>query len=240
MQVTRLHNNFRTAILTTFVVIASILVWMVAPSVYVSVTDLLPEQLRAQTAGNQAELYHRIGHLETRLHGVRADDRIRSLTGGTSSGARTNLPAASTLASVLARPPATPYDTLLVDAGRADGIQSGAAVWWPPGIYLGEVVDVRDQHAVVRLISSSRVRHTVRIDNRLTTTVSGHGGGSMIASIPAESDITTNTTAVSDRYNAPIGRVVTARSSEAAGRRLLFIRPIIPASVIEYVSIEQQ
>lgn len=229
--------NARTVLLLVGAVIIIGGAWIAGPKMYTSVNRLLPEAVQSSVSSNDSELMRRIGELQTTVSQLRSRNRQLRVA-GSEPLATTTLPTEHITASVLARPPRTPYDVLLVNTGRVDGISVGAAVWWPPGVYLGEIAEVRAGTSLVQLVTSPGVRHRARLDNRLTMTVTGRGGGSMEASVPATTTAT-NTMVISDRFGAPIGRVVDSQSAPTFARRTLFIQPIVPASVIERVYVQQ-
>ena len=79
------------------------------------------------------------------------------------------------VASVLARPPRTPFDVFGIDAGRADGVTEGDRVAYE-GIVLGIVESVSEHTASVRLFSSPQSAITVRIGS-VDVEATGQGGG---------------------------------------------------------------
>lgn len=127
---------------------------------------------------------------------------------------------------------------VLVDAGRDHGVTVGSAVWWPPGVYLGEVIDVREDSALVELLSSAGVRHQVRLGGGLTVDMIGRGGGSLVAEVPETAEVATGTIAVSDQFAVPVGRVATSQAAETLAQERLYIRPLVSLSAIEYVYVQ--
>src|ERR1700733_2083639 len=57
-------------------------------------------------------------------------------------------------ATVLVRPPETPYDDLIIDAGSNNGIAVGAVVSLPSGIAIGDIASVSTETSRVSLYSS--------------------------------------------------------------------------------------
>jgi len=228
-------DKFSSRILAALIFTALIsgVVWVVGPSVYVSVVSLLPPGIQSGLGSPTEKASRRLGKLEAQLSEETISARQSRIFGAFDTSATTTLPNSQRSANVLARPPQTPYDVLLVDAGKKSGITVGAAVWWPPGVYLGEVIDVRTHSSLIRLVTSAGVRHTVRLHDRLTTKTVGRGGAAMQATVPGSADISTGTLAVSDRFRAPLGRVVGSRMSATPAEKTLLIQPLVPASVIE-------
>lgn len=117
------------------------------------------------------------------------NDELRALVGAT------EVPTVT--ASVTARPPFSPYDTVLIDRGADDGIVSSAPVYYGSGMALGYVRVVYQHHALITLFSSPNVQSTVYVFGPdIFTTAYGEGGGVIRLSIPqgikiAEGDLVT-------------------------------------------------
>lgn len=97
------------------------------------------------------------------------------------------------LAGVLQRPPATAYDTFIIDAGAASGIKVGDRVFASGGLALGEIVAVYATTARVSLYSSPGATYQASLVGRTGVPVSlplvGQGGGSFMAQVPAGTDV---------------------------------------------------
>ncbi len=88
------------------------------------------------------------------------------------------------VAHVVSRPPQTHYDTLLIDAGSADGVLVDDVVS-AGGVLMGVVTSVSAHAAVVELYSSPGHELDARIgDSDAIVVVRGVGGGSFEASVP--------------------------------------------------------
>lgn len=102
---------------------------------------------------------------------------LRSLLGATSSP--------SVLAGIIARPPYSPYDIVLIDKGARDGVLSGAPVYYGSNMVLGYVRVVYEQYSLVTLFSSPNVESTVYVFGpNIFATAYGEGGGTIRMSIP--------------------------------------------------------
>jgi len=93
------------------------------------------------------------------------------------------------LAAVLERPPLTPYDTLLVDAGAAQGVALGDLVSAGGQALIGRISEVQTQVARVELFSAPGASYQATLNAVLPVAVEGQGGGSMQASVPAGSTV---------------------------------------------------
>ena len=102
----------------------------------------------------------------------------------------------TTLAGVLIAPPGVPYDTLLVDAGSAQGVSVGDLVSAGGTTLVGRVAEVRPHTASVVLYSAPGERYDALLLLGATTassttaksipiTLEGQGSGSLRAEVPA-------------------------------------------------------
>ncbi|MCR4284137.1 MAG: rod shape-determining protein MreC [Parcubacteria group bacterium] len=91
----------------------------------------------------------------------------------------------SIIASVTLRPPQVPYDVLIIDIGRDDGIEEGMLVGAYGDILLGYVEKVFKDASRIRLYSSAGESINVLVDNtNIFTVASGVGGGNFEISLP--------------------------------------------------------
>ncbi len=89
------------------------------------------------------------------------------------------------LAGVIARPPNTPYDTLIIDRGTAHNIVEGAIVYHANEHAIGMVSRVYEKIAVVTLFSSDGVESTVYVYGPdVFAYAYGEGGGVIRISLP--------------------------------------------------------
>ena len=94
------------------------------------------------------------------------------------------------LTRVLARPPRTPYDVLIVDGGRNRGFSVGDRVIYSGTILLGEIEEVYGKSSRVSLYSSSGVESDVFIDDEEgTVTARGRGGGKFSLELSRDSEV---------------------------------------------------
>lgn len=82
------------------------------------------------------------------------------------------------LAGVIGRPTALPYDVLLIDKGRSEGVSENAPVFAGSDAALGFVASVYEHSAVVALVSTPGYISTVYVYGpNIYTTAIGQGGG---------------------------------------------------------------
>lgn len=104
-----------------------------------------------------------------------------------------NQPARETnriLADVVLRPPGTPYDTLIITAGKKDGIRVGNLVSPGGTLVVGTVAEVYDTTSRVILFSAPGSTHAGLLDGTIPVTVRGQGGGSLVAEVPVGQKVT--------------------------------------------------
>lgn len=102
---------------------------------------------------------------------------------------RTDSLAPRVLAAVLQRPPWTPYDTLLIDAGQAQGVVAGALVSAGGQDIIGRISEVYASSARVELFSAPGASYQATLNGTLPIAVEGQGGGSMRAQVPAGTQV---------------------------------------------------
>lgn len=142
---------------------------------------------------------------------------------------RTDAPQARVLAGVLQRPPWTPYDTLLIDAGANHGITAGAWVSAGGQGLVGHVSEVYATSARVELFSAPGVSYQAVLNGTLPIAVEGQGGGSLRAEVPAGT-----TVAVGDTVSFPglLGGIVSLVSATEAkpGESFIVVYMHLPAN----------
>ena len=91
------------------------------------------------------------------------------------------------LAAVIAHPPETPYDILLVDIGRDQGISEGEKVESREGYALGTVSESYSSNARVSLYTlSGRKTDAVLERGSVPIILEGNGGGNFKAALPRD------------------------------------------------------
>lgn len=143
--------------------------------------------LLAEINGLQQELENQKGTQDVLAAIDRENEELRALLGATD--------ASTILAGVIARPPMSPYDTVVIDKGASDGIVIGAPVYYGAGMVLGYVQSAYAHHSIITLFSSPDVTTTVYVFGpNIFTTARGEGGGVVRLSVPqgihvAEGDV---------------------------------------------------
>lgn len=102
-------------------------------------------------------------------------------------------PAKRILAAVLVRPPAGPYDELVLDGGSDLGFAKGDKVYAPGDVLIGTVSDVLGATSKVVLFSSPGERYQVLIgSDKSPATAVGRGGGEYQAELPRDAKVAEN------------------------------------------------
>jgi cell shape-determining protein MreC len=95
-----------------------------------------------------------------------------------------------TVASVLMRPPQTPFDSLVINAGSDEGIAVGDQVYAFTDFPIGQIAEVGSRTAVVRLFSAPGNRIEVLIGSTTTAVIAeGKGGGNFFLKLPKVTEI---------------------------------------------------
>jgi cell shape-determining protein MreC len=101
------------------------------------------------------------------------------------------------LASVLARPPISPYDTLIVDRGGREGINVGSRVYTEGDVLIGEVAEVFPRESKIALYSTPGKKTPVTFNSaKIQTEALGRGGGNFTVTVPIEAGIKTGDSVV--------------------------------------------
>jgi cell shape-determining protein MreC len=153
-------------------------------------------------------------------------------------GSRT-APPKGVLASVLARPPESPYDTLIVDEGEASGVVPGALVTGPGGSPLGRVASLTTSTARVVLFSASREKTDAWVGTgRVPITLNGAGGGTFTATAPKDAKLATGDV-VYVLGGAALGTVVRVDTDPSSATATLRIQSIINPFTLIWVTLSK-
>ncbi len=113
----------------------------------------------------------------------RENEELKGLLGRRGSGR-------DVLALVLARPPLSFYDTLVVDAGSSDGIAVGDKVYAEGTVLVGDISEVFGTTARVSLFSTpGRVLPIVFGSSTVQAQATGRGGGNFEARLPVSLEV---------------------------------------------------
>ena len=112
-------------------------------------------------------------------------------------------------ATVLVRPPETPYDSLTIDAGSDDGVSVGSPVSLPSGILIGSVAAVASRTATVLLYSAPGAKTEAVLERgELPVEINGRGGGNFAFSMPRDAAVQAGDRILSPNLSASLIAVV--------------------------------
>lgn len=99
----------------------------------------------------------------------------------------------SVLATILVKPPQTPYDIINVDVGSVDNVKPGDKVIANASVYIGEVSEVFPHNSKIVLYSTPGRKLSVVLGaNSVTVEAVGIGGGNFNIFLPREIEVKEN------------------------------------------------
>ncbi len=144
------------------------------------------------------------------------------------------------IAAVLATPPRSPYDSVILDAGARDGVSLGDEVSGG-GVLVGRISEVLAQTSVVSLFSSPGSRVSlilVHNDIALSVEAEGQGAGALLARLPREVSLAEGDAAhLSDYPFAPFAHIAAIVASETSPFKNVYITSLVPLRALRLLSI---
>jgi cell shape-determining protein MreC len=148
-------------------------------------------------------------------------------------GQNTASPDGRVLARVLSKPPESPYDTFVLDAGSDNGIAVGDKVYISDTILIGEIASLTGNTSIVNLFSKSGLTNFLTLSRTgATYDVAGEGGANMSVQVPKDADILWG-----DVFDYPdiktsvVGSVYYIDQSAQSSFKTIFIR--VPGNVFQ-------
>jgi cell shape-determining protein MreC len=154
-------------------------------------------------------------------------------------GASENIPTeAGILAGVLARPPVSPYDTLVLAKGTSAGISLGAIVF-AQGVPVGEIVEAASGISRARLYSSTgQTTQGWLGEERVPVTLEGAGAGAFSATVAREVPVSEGDIVYLPGPGAfPAGVVRIVERNAASPSAALSIEPMVNLFSLTYVRV---
>lgn len=142
---------------------------------------------------------------------------------------RSSLVEQTTLGNVIARPPQSPYDVLIVDIGSEQGIVPGNLVYGIGGIPIGRVGEVTDTTSKVVMFSNVGEKNQVIVERTgLALSVEGIGGGNFETQVAHDTDIVVDDLIILPQFDAAVVASVAAIDANvtSALKQVLFRVPI--------------
>lgn len=182
---------------------------------------------RDRLLAENAALYAKSALLEARI----AD--LERLLGGRTEAA------GGILAGVLARPPVSPYDVLIVDAGSDAGVSVGSRADGPGGMPIGSVESVTKDSARIQLYSTPAKETESWVGEvRIPVTLVGEGSGAMSAVVAREAGIAIGDLVyVAGPGALPVGSVTAVGNDPSSPRSRVDIHPLLNPFSVTWVTI---
>ncbi|MDE2173396.1 MAG: rod shape-determining protein MreC [Patescibacteria group bacterium] len=245
--------NFSWGTLTLAFALCALLVRLVAPNIFwqvfaptFRVADTFAGEIRFLTdsLGNAAALSLQNENL-AKENAALADENRTLLKKISDVSALFGFPApqkgdSGILAGVLARPPESPYDTLVLAAGKRTGAMRGMEAYGAGGVPLGIVTDVLDDFSRVTLFSAPGILTYGWVGTHATipVTITGAGAGTMNASVPRSAGIVAGDSVfVPGPGMLPIGSVSRVDSDPSSPSVTLRILPLLNPFSVTWVVI---
>ena len=148
-------------------------------------------------------------------------------------------PSSGILAGVLARPPVSPYDVLIVDQGADAGVSVGSRADGPGGTPLGLVESVTKTSARILLFSTPAKETESWIgEARIPVTLVGEGSGALSAIVAREAGITIGDLVYMAGPGAlPVGSVTRVGNDPSSPRSRVDIKPLLNPFSVTWVTI---
>lgn len=147
------------------------------------------------------------------------------------------------LGHVLIVPPTSVYDTVVIDAGSAQGVQIGKKVYAGGMIALGEIVEVHGASSKVRLYSSPEQKYEVIIgvgSTSVRSIATGRGGGMYEVLAPREAKIQIGDNVTIPELSTVIyGKVAYIISDPARAFASILFQSPIPLQSLRRVYVEK-
>lgn len=143
-------------------------------------------------------------------------------------------------AGVIARPPISPYDTIVVAAGQEDGVRVGAFAYGSGGVPIGTVSALSGKNAHIALFSApGRETQGWAGEARTAVSLRGAGGGAFRASVSKDALLVVGDTVLAPGPGAlPIGVIARIDTDPSLPEANLYIRPLINPFSLTWVAIE--
>lgn len=141
-------------------------------------------------------------------------------------------------ARVLARPPRTHYDTLILDVGAASGIRENDLVVWNQ-VLLGTIVSVGPSTATVELLSSpGNVFDAILGTPQAVAVAKGMGGGAFELALPQNITLEVGEVVRAQHSDTLIaGVVVSFEAKPSDATQTVTMRSPVSMQALDYVSV---
>lgn len=184
----------------------------------------------------------RIRFLEQEISSRQGIDNILSMMVEENKSLRALLNSSSSpqiVAGVIARPPTTPYDVMLIDKGSKDGIIADTPVYYGKGMVLGYISKVFSKYSLITLFSSPNVETSVYVFGPdIFIMAYGQGGGVIKLNAPQGIILEEgNIVIIPSIDGGVIGSIESIESNPSEPEQYAFITYDFPISSIRLVSV---
>ena len=184
-------------------------------------------------------LKNKISELELKTYDyeilLKEMDDLKALVGRSGNSSRI-------LAGVLSKPPFSPYDTFVVDAGSSVGVKVGSGVYLSDNIIIGQISSVYNKNSVVELFASyGKKQEVVSMRTGESFEMLGKGGANFSFEVPKDTDISVGDIFIYPGIsNSVVGIVYEVNVNTQSSFKNIHLR--IPGNVFatKFVFIEKQ
>jgi cell shape-determining protein MreC len=157
-----------------------------------------------------------------RLHGAIPDERV--------------------VARVIGRPDQLPYDRLMIDRGKAEGVVLDAPVFQGIDQIIGYVAAVYEHSALVTLVTTANFKTTAYvIGPDIYTFTEGMGGGVLRVRVPQGVPLAVGDTVILPAIDSGVyGEIVEVVSSPTQPEQYGYVPLTVPLQSLQYVSVGRQ
>src|SRR3989344_1978107 len=138
-------------------------------------------------------------------------------------------------APVLSRPRWSAYDSLIIGAGAADGVEVGMRAF-SSGFVIGKVAEVEGSTASVSLYSTPERKVVAQIAGKFPTELAGSGGGTFEAIVPREIPASPGDGAFAHDISPKLFAIVDAVGDAGEGTAKICLR--LPVNIFELRTVE--
>ena len=140
---------------------------------------------------------------------------------------------------VLAKPPQTIYDVLIIDLGERDGIQVGEKVFFE-NIILGEIIEVSRMTSKVRLYSGGNMETDALIGRlNLPVKVLGRGNGNFEIRLPQDLSVEVGDFVLASQGSNILGQIEEIEEISTSAFKRIFFRFPLNLSELRWISVQK-
>ncbi|MBA3733199.1 rod shape-determining protein MreC [Patescibacteria group bacterium] len=137
------------------------------------------------------------------------------------------------VAGILSKPPRSPFDTFVIDAGSSEGVFIGNKVYISENIIIGTITNVTPHTSLVQLFSTGGLKQDAVVSRTGTMlTITGRGGANFEIEVPKDTDILWGDSFLYPGLNSSIlGNVYYIDTNSQSSFKTIYIR--IPGNVFD-------